>query len=144
MLHYVGILYTLLVNIIWWCIILHDIRLRYVFLFTLFVVGFCYITLLYIIWCYFTLYIVDLRHMELIYVPMKHRISWYRQYSITKKFIDFSISGSNVVKSVVTDVRLYNSVFESDHRLLTTKLTTPTNKTDRFCPQRPRKTPRYI
>ena len=63
--------------------------------------------------------------------PLKHRITWHSPDQITKKVIDYSLCES-WLRQYITDVRVYNSYFNSDHRLLVTRLKTPANKVARF------------
>ena len=49
--------------------------------------------------------------------PIKHRITWHSPDAITKKVIDYSISES-WLRQYIKDVRVRNSYFNSDHRLL--------------------------
>ena len=63
--------------------------------------------------------------------PLKHRFTWHSPDQVTKKVIDYSVSDS-WLRQFVTDVRVYNSYFESDHRLLVTRFRTPANKAARF------------
>ena len=74
--------------------------------------------------------------------PMKHRITWHSPDKITKKIIDYCISDS-WLRQFVTDVRVYNSYFDSDHRLLITKFITPANKAARFHVRKPKRRLRY-
>ncbi|XP_033111719.1 uncharacterized protein LOC117112688, partial [Anneissia japonica] len=59
------------------------------------------------------------------------RITWHSADGRTKKVYDFSISES-WLRQFVKDVRVKNSYFYSDHRLLVTKLATPSNKPARW------------
>ena len=62
---------------------------------------------------------------------MKHQITWHSPDAVTKKVLDYSVSDS-WLRQFVIDVRVRNSYFNSDHRLLVTKLKTPANKAARF------------
>ena len=70
--------------------------------------------------------------------PLRHRITWHSPDGVTKKVYDYSISGS-WLRRFVQDVRVRNSYFHSDHRLLVTKMRTPTNKSARFIQRKRRK-----
>ena len=64
--------------------------------------------------------------------PIHHRVTWHHpntNYNC-KKVYDYSLSES-WLRQYVTDVRVKNSYFNSDHRLLVTKLNTPCNKAAR-------------
>ena len=63
--------------------------------------------------------------------PLHHRVTWHHPDSTTKKVYDYSLCRS-WLKRFILDVRVRNSYFNSDHRLLVTKLQTPTNKASRF------------
>lgn len=58
---------------------------------------------------------------------MKHRITWRSPDNITKKIIDVSILESWTGKFLI-DVRVYNSCFESDVRLIIINRQGPTKK----------------
>ena len=66
--------------------------------------------------------------------PFHHRVTWHCPNG-SKKVYDYSLSGSWLRKFVL-DVRVRNSYFnffnDQDHKLLVTKLATPTNKAARF------------
>ena len=74
--------------------------------------------------------------------PQKHRITWHSPDQRTKKVIDYSVCES-WLRQYISDVRVRNSYFNSDHRLLVTKLKTPANKAARYFTRRkPYKSPR--
>ena len=62
--------------------------------------------------------------------PIHHRITWHHPNGYTKKVIDYSLSQS-WLRQFITDVRVRNSYFNSDHRLVVTYLRTPANKAAR-------------
>ena len=62
--------------------------------------------------------------------PLHHRITWHHPNGTTKKIYDYSLSRS-WTRQYITDVRVKNSYFNSDHRLLVTHLKTPCNKAAR-------------
>ena len=62
--------------------------------------------------------------------PLKHRITWHHPNRVTKKIYDYSLSRS-WIRQFVSDVRVRNSYFNSDHRLVVTKLSTPVNRAAR-------------
>ena len=74
--------------------------------------------------------------------PIKHRITWHSPDAITKKVIDYSISES-WLRQYIKDVRVRNSYFNSDHRLLVSKMRTPANKAARFHKRKPKRKSRY-
>ena len=57
-------------------------------------------------------------------------IAWHHPDGVTKKVYDYSLSRS-WLRQFITDVRVRNSYFNSDHRLVVTCLKTPVNKTAR-------------
>jgi len=62
--------------------------------------------------------------------PIHHRETWHHpnvNVSTPRKVYDYSLSES-WIRQYVTDVRVRNSYFNSDHRLVVTKLRTPANK----------------
>ena len=61
---------------------------------------------------------------------LHHRITWHSPNGVTKKVYDYSLSCS-WIRQFVNDVRVRNSYFNSDHRLVVTKLKTPANKAAR-------------
>ena len=62
--------------------------------------------------------------------PIIHRITWHHPNNQTKKVYDYSLS-EPWLRQHVTDVRVRNSFFSSDHRLVVTRLKTPANKAAR-------------
>ena len=62
--------------------------------------------------------------------PIHHRVTWHHPNGITKKVYDYSLSRS-WLRRFIHDVRVRNSYFNSDHRLVITKLHTPANKSAR-------------
>ena len=62
--------------------------------------------------------------------PIKHRVTWHHPNGFTKKVYDYSLSRS-WLRQHVLDVRVRNSYFHSDHRLVVTRLQTPANKAAR-------------
>ena len=69
--------------------------------------------------------------------PLHHRVTWHHPNGVTKKVYDYSLSCS-WIRQYVTDVRVRNSYFDSDHRLVVTKLKTPANKAARMFKHRRR------
>ena len=67
--------------------------------------------------------------------PLHHRITWHSCDGFTKRVYDYSLCKSWLHKFVL-DVRVRNSYFNSDHRLVVTKLKTPVNKEARFIPMK--------
>ena len=63
--------------------------------------------------------------------PIHHRVTWHHPNGRTKKVYDYSLSGS-WLRRFIQDVRVRNSYFNSDHRLLVTKFLTPCNKAARY------------
>ena len=61
--------------------------------------------------------------------PIHHRVTWHCPNG-AKKVYDYSLSGS-WLRTFVLDVRVRNSYFHSDHKLVVTKLLTPANKVAR-------------
>ena len=61
--------------------------------------------------------------------PIHHRTTWHCPRG-PKKVYDYSLSGS-WLRKFVQDVRVRNSYFNSDHKLVVTKLVTPANKAAR-------------
>ena len=61
---------------------------------------------------------------------LHHRITWHAPNGILKRVYDYSLSES-WIRQYVKDVRVRNSYFNSDHRLVVTKLRTPANKAAR-------------
>ena len=62
--------------------------------------------------------------------PIHHRVTWHHPNGTTKKVYDYSLSRS-WLRTFIHDVRVRNSYFHSDHRLVITKLQTPANKAAR-------------
>jgi len=62
--------------------------------------------------------------------PICHRVTWHHPNGTTKKVYDYSLSGP-WLRQFVTNVRVRNSYFNSDHRLLVTSLNTPANRAAR-------------
>ena len=62
--------------------------------------------------------------------PLQHRVTWHHPNGNSKKVYDYSIAES-WIRQYVKDVRVKNSYFNSDHRLVVTKLRTPSNKAAR-------------
>ena len=62
--------------------------------------------------------------------PIHHRETWHHPNGLVKKVYDYSLS-DRWLRQYVTDVRVRNSYFSSDHRLVVTKLVTPANKAAR-------------
>ena len=62
--------------------------------------------------------------------PIHHRVTWHNPNGINKKVYDYSISRS-WLRQFVSDVRVRNSYFHSDHRLVVTNLKTPANRAAR-------------
>ena len=62
--------------------------------------------------------------------PIHHRITWHHPDKVTKKVYDYSLSES-WLRQYVKDVRVRNSFFTSDHRLVVTIMKTPANKAAR-------------
>ena len=62
--------------------------------------------------------------------PLHHRVTWHNPNGISKKVYDYSLSRS-WIRQFVCDVRVRNSYFSSDHRLVVTKLKTPANRAAR-------------
>ena len=62
--------------------------------------------------------------------PLHHRVTWHHPGGSSKKVYDYSLSQS-WLRQFVNDVRVRNSYFSSDHRLVVTSLQTPANKTAR-------------
>ena len=69
--------------------------------------------------------------------PTKHRVTWHHPNGSSKLVYDYSLSES-WLRQYVTDVRVKNSYFCSDHRLVVTKLNTPANKAARTFIRTPR------
>ena len=69
--------------------------------------------------------------------PIKHRVTWHHPGGSSKLVYDYSLSES-WLRQYVTDVRVKNSYFSSDHRLVVTKLKTPANKAARVFIRRPK------
>ena len=65
--------------------------------------------------------------------PIQHRVTWHHPNGSTKKVYDYSLSRS-WIRQFVSDVRVRNSYFISDHRLVVTKLQTPVNRAARKPP----------
>lgn len=63
--------------------------------------------------------------------PMKRRVTGIKSDKITKMFIDLGFTDS-WLGQFLSDVRIYHSNWESDHKFLVTKLITPANKIVRF------------
>ena len=63
--------------------------------------------------------------------PIHHRVTWHHPNGVHCKVYDYSLSGS-WLRQFVQDVRVRNSYFSSDHRLVVTKLKTPANKAARW------------
>ena len=65
--------------------------------------------------------------------PIRHRVTWHHpnQSLSCQKVYDYSLCRS-WTRQFVTDVRVRNSYFNLDHRLLVTKFTTPSNRAARF------------
>ena len=68
--------------------------------------------------------------------PIRHRITWHHPNSNIKKVYDYCLSRS-WIRQFVKDVRVRNSYFNSDHRLVVIKLRTPANKAARFFRRKP-------
>ena len=62
--------------------------------------------------------------------PIHHRVSWHHPRGTVKKVYDYSLSHS-WLRQYINDVRVRNSYFNSDHRLVVTTLKTPSNKAAR-------------
>ena len=62
--------------------------------------------------------------------PLQHRVTWHNPNGISKKVYDYSLSQS-WLRQFINDVRVCNSYFNSDHKLVVTTLRTPANKTAR-------------
>ena len=62
--------------------------------------------------------------------PIRHRITWHSPDGFTKKVYDYCLSRS-FIRQFIQDVRVRNSYFNSDHRLLVIKVKTPCNKAAR-------------
>ena len=62
--------------------------------------------------------------------PIHHRVTWHNPNGIGKKVYDYSLSRS-WIRQFICDVRVRNSYFSSDHRLVVTKLQTPANRAAR-------------
>lgn len=70
--------------------------------------------------------------------PIHHRITWHHPNSaIPGRVIDYSLSES-WIRQFVTNVRVKNSYFNSDHKLLITKMNTPANKAARRFLRKPK------
>ena len=71
--------------------------------------------------------------------PIHHRETWHHPNMNLniRKVYDYSVSES-WLRQFVTDVRVRNSYFYSDHRLVVTKMRTPANKAARQFVRRPR------
>ena len=65
--------------------------------------------------------------------PLHHRITWHSPNGVTKKVYDYSLSRS-WLRQFVSNVRVRNSYFHSDHRLVVTYLKTPVNKDELLLP----------
>ena len=62
--------------------------------------------------------------------PIHHRVTWHHPNQQTKKVYDYSLSES-WIRQYVQDVRVKNSFFHSDHRLLVSLMRTPANRAAR-------------
>ena len=62
--------------------------------------------------------------------PLHHRVTWHHPNGHTKKVYDYSLSRS-WLRQFVNNVRVRNSYFHSDHRMVVTHLKTPANKAAR-------------
>ena len=69
--------------------------------------------------------------------PIVHRVTWHHPNGSTKKVYDYILSGS-WLRQYVTDVRVRNSYFCSDHRLVVAKFKTPANKAARRFLRKPK------
>ena len=63
--------------------------------------------------------------------PIHHRVTWHHLNGNVQKVYDYSLSKS-WLRQYINDVRVRNSYFSSDHRLLVTTLNTPANKAARY------------
>ena len=63
--------------------------------------------------------------------PIHHRVTWHHPNGNCTKVYDYVLS-EPWLRQYVTDVRVRNSYFNSDHRLVVAKLSTPANKAARF------------
>ena len=63
--------------------------------------------------------------------PIHHRVTWHHPNGNVQKVYDYSLSKS-WLRQYINDVRVRNSYFSSDHRLLVTTLNTPANKAARY------------
>ena len=62
--------------------------------------------------------------------PIHHRVSWHHPNGTTAKVYDYALSES-WMRQFVTNVRVKNSYFNSDHRLVVINMKTPANKAAR-------------
>ena len=62
--------------------------------------------------------------------PVHHRETWHHPNGTTRKVYDYCLA-EPWLSQYITDVRVRNSYFHSDHRLVVTKLNTPANKVAR-------------
>ena len=62
--------------------------------------------------------------------PLRHRVTWHHPNQQTKKVYDYSLSES-WIRQYVQDVRVKNSFFHSDHRLVVSLMRTPANRAAR-------------